>query len=434
MNTFNVFFVGWTKEERKAIITILNENVISEDRMRGYDICKLNFSHPMTGEKIIVNMIHNFCTCDQCLINISKDLSTIHGIVHSGKYDITKYLKHLSDEQCAFTLSFPDELSKVDRQFINFIRILVKDCIEKFNVIFAGEDLSHKQRIINSVTSGEFKRFPTRGTILNIIDQFKLPFEVDGKKIEINMISPVKSISDLMVCYKRIDAIMHLEYREQINKMDLTLFDSLFNQQMLIKFPSLCNKITSQHAFVQLICLLFGKTPNQIKCDDKIIFSKNDVIVTSKNDVIVTSKTDLSFNFLLVTVKEIDTLFLKHLGKGKFEKKEIIGLEGKHTIYPLTFSSEYGKVNINVIHKSYLINEMLDGIDGIIAVPPEQSILDYHKTIADDYKYIKRLVGSYTPTFIFKDFEKIWDEDNKKERFLEPFIYIIKQLTGITIQ
>lgn len=139
-------------------------------------------------------------------------------------------------------------------------------------------------------------------------------------------------------------------------------------------------------------------------------------------------------NILLVASNSIDALFLKHVGKGKFEYENGFNLE-KGGVYQLALWSKTGvKVNIKVIHRFYSnARELINDVDGIIVIPRDEPDNYYDDEIAFVKQATKRLVGSCTPTFIFKDFESLWDKEDKKKYFLEPFSYIISELLGITI-
>lgn len=135
-------------------------------------------------------------------------------------------------------------------------------------------------------------------------------------------------------------------------------------------------------------------------------------------------------NVLLLAHDQTELIFLKHLGKGKFENKEVFGVP--RSIYPMTFKTNQGIIKINVIHEYYGSSALIDDVDGIIAIPPSKVSLE-HDSVKKKFTIVKRLVDSFTPTYIFQDMEKIWEQENKKEQFLEPFKLIIKQCVGATI-
>lgn len=292
--------------------------------------------------------------------------------------------------------------------------------MQSFNIML-GADGSEKRVSLAELLGATIDKY--LGTAIYDLYRLGSFHPYNGERIMINFISccSCDSCFNIVCASLKVDALIVFEIGSSTEER----YSSCLLDKTKI-FPLSC----LEEAQMTLNNVILALTKNQKIEETKKIeeIEKTEEIKETKE----TEKTkEHNLNVLLVTHKSIDNLFLRHLGKGRFSEKEIFG--AKHEIFPLTFNTNQGHVNINVIYKDYEANELLDEVDGVIAVPPHKHLINYNKDITDAYIYIERLVDSYTPTFIFKDFDKIWQSKIKKQRFLEPFTFILRETINATI-
>lgn len=333
--------------------------------------------------------------------------------------------------------------------------------MQAFDILFVGGDINYKRSIINFLSKNQ--------NIVKTVCSYEFySFDVAGNRT--GSLETVRINAIITSC----DCKMHIDlYTKDIKTLDgiIVIHPDGLSSHVENKYKGVpfLNPLTSFSnaailgLFTGLIARLI-KNKGQNKEVDMTITGKNDeqskeVVVKMETTekvpglvneqpkevavpkTITTEKIAIPkpmipdvINILLVAENEVDTLFLKHLRHGKFERKEIEGFD-KERVYPLTFSSSNrDKINVNVIYKSYYYAiPLMDDVDGIIAVPLSEKTKNSSGDCALAYKYIERLVGSYVPTFIFNNFDSLWKKEDKKTCFIEPFSYIIEKFIGVKI-
>lgn len=395
MKTFNVFFAEESLDEMVSYLKLLGPAFTKfEARRNGkYQICKVYALLP-NGEKILVNMVYGDDV--NCIFD---DMKIIHTVIINPIMFQQYYTKlschrfYILDprDKGIFKLMFNDLLSN----FQHLSNYLLEDPdMDTYNVLFHTENIDKVRLLFNTV----FEPYPKRGQYANGVLKSELYFEADEKNIKINLICG--DFAEQL--FEEIHAVLHFKD---------TNFYPFKDKVKIIN----CNNLTFSSC--QLIDKLTEKDNKKIEIIDKKQYPFTKTVLKMQPQV------PKEFNILLIADDYTDLLFLRHIQRGKFQEMRNNISDEIESIYPLKFS----EISINVIQRGYHnAYGIIDEVDGVIVIP-FTSRADEFTDIT--HHCLKRLIGSFTPIFTFTDFDKIWDLPNKKERFLEPFTYIIKELT-----